>query len=155
MRDKPIIIAMASKSVELLRCLCDKGADVNAANDNGTTALHMASQYGWVAGIQQLLDHGAKLIQNKQGNTPMHIAAEQGNHDVIRFFVQVKAEGQHVSMNEYMMCSYPSNYKSLMFLSIIIDDNDDDNDSVYYGVVVEMKGRRLIGIFAITMVRRL
>ena len=54
-----------------------------------------------------------------------------------------------------MMCSYPSNYKSLMFLSIIINDNDDDNDSVYYGVVVEMKGRRLIGIFAITMVRRL
>ena len=100
MRDKPLIIAMASKSVDLLRYLCDNGADINATNDNGATALHMASQYGWIAGIQQLLDRGAKLTQNKQGNTPMHIAAEQGNKEVIEYFIRVNAEGKHVCMHE-------------------------------------------------------
>lgn len=96
MRDKPLIIAMTSKSVDLLRYLCDNGADINATNDHGTSALHMASQYGWIEGIQQLLDRGAKFTQNKQGNTPVHIAAEQGNKEVIEYFIRVGAEGKHV-----------------------------------------------------------
>jgi uncharacterized protein len=64
--------ADAIASIKL--CL-DAGADVNAADNQGQTALHGAAQKGWDQVVQFLVDHGAKLdIKDKRGHTPLDAA---------------------------------------------------------------------------------
>jgi ankyrin repeat protein len=48
-------------TLELIRLLLQLGADVNAANDHGITALHGAGYKGAKKAVQLLVDRGAKL----------------------------------------------------------------------------------------------
>src|SRR5580704_13627274 len=51
------------------------GADVNAADNQGETALHGAAQKGDDQVVQFLADHGAKLdVKDKKGRTPLDAA---------------------------------------------------------------------------------
>jgi len=62
----------AIASIQL--CL-DAGADVNAADNQGETALHGAAQKGWDQVVKFLADHGAKLdVKDKKGRTPLDAA---------------------------------------------------------------------------------
>jgi ankyrin repeat protein len=55
--------------------LCLQFSNVNAANSAGLTALHGAAFRGWNAGVQALVDKGARLdAKDKQGRTPMNWA---------------------------------------------------------------------------------
>jgi hypothetical protein len=60
-----------SDALEALK-LCAELGDVNAANNAGITALHGAAFRGWNAGVQALVDKGARLdVKDKQGRTPL------------------------------------------------------------------------------------
>jgi ankyrin repeat protein len=64
--------AEAIASIQL--CL-DAGADVNAVDNQGQTALHGAAQKGWDQVVQFLVDHTAKLdVKDKKGHTPLDAA---------------------------------------------------------------------------------
>jgi ankyrin repeat protein len=55
-------------------CL-EKGADVNAVNKQGLTAMHGATNRGFNKMVQLLADRGAKLdVKDSQGRTPMTYA---------------------------------------------------------------------------------
>ena len=97
-RDKPLMLAMYSKSQELLKYLCDNGADVNAQNDNGLTALHITAQIGWMEGIEQLIARGARMVADKMGNFPTHVAARQDNKEILLLFVKMKNDGVFVGL---------------------------------------------------------
>lgn len=61
--------------VDTARVLIQAGADANAADANGTTALHPAASAGWTTVIQLLADAGARLdVVNKNGRTPLDLA---------------------------------------------------------------------------------
>jgi ankyrin repeat protein len=64
--------------LEAVKVLVARGVDVNAANDNGQTAMHFAAQAS--DGIVQFLaEHGARLdVKDKQGRTPMDMALGVG-----------------------------------------------------------------------------
>lgn len=51
----------ADQTLEVVKLLLTLGADVNAANDHGITALHGAGYKGANKAVQLLVDHGAKL----------------------------------------------------------------------------------------------
>jgi len=68
LRPEPEVLA----AIQL--CL-DTGANVNAANSDGLTAMHGAANRGWESVIKLLADHGAKLnARDKQGRTPVTFA---------------------------------------------------------------------------------
>jgi uncharacterized protein len=62
-------------AIASLKLCLDAGADVNAIDLQGDTALHGAAQKGYDQVVQFLVDHGAKLdIKDKKGRTPLDAA---------------------------------------------------------------------------------
>jgi ankyrin repeat protein len=61
-----------SDALEFLKTCLEHGADVNATNDQGSTALHGAAERGSPVLIDFLAAHGASLeVKNKRGQTPL------------------------------------------------------------------------------------
>jgi len=61
-----------SRVLETVRAVVAAGADVNAANQAGDTAMHTASLQGYGSVVQFLADRGAQInAKNKRGLTPL------------------------------------------------------------------------------------
>jgi ankyrin repeat protein len=61
-----------SQAAAAVAAVLSLGADVNAANPAGDTALHSAAAMGYNSVVQLLADHGADLnVKNKRGVTPL------------------------------------------------------------------------------------
>ena len=57
---------------EAVRAAVRLGGDVNAANQAGDTALHVAAALGYDTVVQLLAEHGANVnVKNKRGITPL------------------------------------------------------------------------------------
>jgi hypothetical protein len=62
-------------AIASIKLFLDAGVDVNAADNQGDTALHGAAQKGTDPVVQFLVDHGAKLdIKDKKGRSPLDAA---------------------------------------------------------------------------------
>ncbi len=65
-----------------------KGAEVNAQNDSGKTALMLAAFLGKLNIIKELLNNGASLTRtDKAGCTVLHYAVDGGNLEAIQYFL--------------------------------------------------------------------
>ena len=64
------------EAIEAMALLLDRGLDLNAANDTGDTALHLAvTNRGAPEIVKFLISRGANLkAQNKRGQTPLAAA---------------------------------------------------------------------------------
>lgn len=72
------------RALEAASLALDLGADVNAANQAGDTALHGAAAKGYDAIVQLLVSKGARLdIKNKRGRTPL-TSAKKNTADLLR-----------------------------------------------------------------------
>jgi ankyrin repeat protein len=61
--------------LEAAKLCLEKGADVNAVNKQGFTAMHGATNRGFDKMVQLLADRGSKLdVKDSQGRTPMNYA---------------------------------------------------------------------------------
>jgi len=82
------------------KLLVDKGATVDAPDGGHGTLLHDAARNGSVEICQMLLDKNPDLLKkkNSSGNTALHVAAERGHEDAIRFLV---AQGLSTTEKNY------------------------------------------------------
>jgi ankyrin repeat protein len=83
--------------INILRLLPDRGADVHATDNEGSTPLHHLSfrrsgcgikspGKGSVEGTRLLLEHGASMdAENNKGETPFQVALEVGHHEMVEF----------------------------------------------------------------------
>ena len=81
----PVADAAMARERDAVKALLKSGADVNAAQGDGMTALHWASRNGDAEMAQMLLFAGAnvKATTRLGGYTPLMMAAEQGHAPVI------------------------------------------------------------------------
>jgi serine/threonine-protein phosphatase 6 regulatory ankyrin repeat subunit B len=89
-----LIIAATKGNDEAARALINKGANVNAANNNGWTPLMSAAQHGHLTTIQILLS--AKGIdidtKNSDGATALILAAANGKDDIVKELINNGAD---------------------------------------------------------------
>ena len=91
--DSPVADAAMKRDGARLRLLLKQGADVNAAQGDGMTALHWASSHGDVEETKMLVYAGARVdAVTRNGNyTPLHLAARTGTAAVVRALLDAGA----------------------------------------------------------------
>jgi uncharacterized protein len=73
--------------------LIDAKSDVNAHQDDGTTALHWAAYHDDLPLMRRLLKAGAKPnVSNDYGSTPLAEAAERADPEALRVLLEAGAE---------------------------------------------------------------
>jgi ankyrin repeat protein len=91
--DAPVADAAMRGDAAKVRLLLKQGADVNAAQGDGMTALHWSAFRGDVDGTRMLISAGGRLeAVTRNGNyTPLHLAAKAGNLPVVRALLDAGA----------------------------------------------------------------
>ena len=98
-----LIETAQSGNLEIVRCLIDAGADVNAANSDGHTALMYASQWGHIDVVDELLSRGADVdAQTVDGSTALSFAKIDENPKIIRLLkaAKLKKKGSQLLSNQ-------------------------------------------------------
>lgn len=92
--EAPVADAAMKKDVAQVETLLRSGADVNAAQGDGMTALHWAAEHGDAELADMLLYAGAHVgaITRLGDYTPLHLAARGGRADVASRLLEGRAD---------------------------------------------------------------
>jgi ankyrin repeat protein len=91
--DAPVADAAQRRDAARVKALIKQGADVNAAQGDGMTALHWAATHGDVDAARMLMSAGARVeAMTRNGNyTPLHLAARAGTAAVVKALLEAGA----------------------------------------------------------------
>jgi ankyrin repeat protein len=86
----PLYHASKNGHADTVRILLNRGADVNAKEHNGDTALHGAASAGHIDVVRLLLEKGGDIgMANKTGKTPFDMAEEKGHTAVVEMMLEL------------------------------------------------------------------
>jgi uncharacterized protein len=89
----PLVAAAKAGDRAALRALVQKHADVNAADGDGTTALHWASHLDDLDSTGLLVRAGANVnAANDLGATPLWMACQNGSASLVKVLLQAGAD---------------------------------------------------------------
>ncbi len=89
----PLVDAAKAEDAAAVRALLEQQADVNAAEVDGTTALHWAAYQGDAETARLLLAAGARTgVANRYGVTPLALAAERGDARIVGALLDAGAD---------------------------------------------------------------
>jgi ankyrin repeat protein len=88
----PLIDAVRRADVAAVRAELQRGVDVNAAEADGTTALHLAAYQNAVEIAAALVRAGARVdAENRYGVRPLSLASQGGHADIVRLLLDAGA----------------------------------------------------------------
>ena len=91
--ESPLAKAAVQGNLGDIRDQLDKGADVNARDALGRTALHIAAFYGWPKTTELLIARGADInARDRVGMTPLHAAVISGGRAEVELLLRRKAD---------------------------------------------------------------
>ncbi|PPQ99068.1 hypothetical protein CVT24_003628 [Panaeolus cyanescens] len=86
-------IAALKGNEELVRMLCDLGADIDLSDNKGNTPLHYASSWGHVPTVQLLIERGCQYsAKNNQGFTASDYAYSFSTRDTLQDTARIQFE---------------------------------------------------------------
>ncbi len=97
-----LMAAVVVKDLEGVKAVLDTGTPADERDDNGSTALFVASRAGYRKIVALLLERGAdhSLVDKKFQKTPLQGAVMMGHLEVVKMLLQkgAKAKAEHVEL---------------------------------------------------------
>ena len=91
--DQRVVAAAKAQDADAVRALLAKGADANARQSDGATALHWAAYWDDVETAGRLIRAGARVnVPNDLGATPLWVAANNGSASLIQLLLSSGAD---------------------------------------------------------------
>ena len=91
-KNEALLQAACDGDVFKVKSLLEQGADINAKDKNGRTALILATEKGYVEIVKVLLEHGADVNAiDKNCNVPLSLAKEKGHSEIAQLLKQAGA----------------------------------------------------------------
>ena len=92
--DSPVADAAMRGDLETIRSLLREGADVNAAQGDGMTALHWSALNGDIMTMHMLLYAGATVEPTTRlgSYTPLHLAAREGRGEAVAVLLEAGSD---------------------------------------------------------------
>jgi ankyrin repeat protein len=124
----PLADAIENDRRELALELIDDGADVNAAQGDGTTPLHWAAYRLDVDLVMRLVAKGAAAsTQNRYGATPLGEAAKAANAEIVELLLEAGAEVDTANADGETALMLASRTGSANVVKLLIDAGADVN----------------------------
>jgi hypothetical protein len=107
--------------VEILQHILGEGANLNAKNPDGQTALHLAIHNGDTSMVQFLLEKGADPEATAtNGNKPLYDAAESGHFEIVELLLDFNANVEAFNINEKRTAFYQVSLSSTRIAFLLI-----------------------------------
>lgn len=127
-QDSLIDLIKAGRSDAAMAAIAAPGVDVNAAEPDGSTALHWATYEVDVELVRSLLDAGANAnITNRFGSSPLTEAVKLGNVELVSLLLEAGADPDSPNQDNQTALMLASNIGSLEIAEMLIDAGADVN----------------------------
>ena len=103
------------------RALILKGSDVNAHQGDGATALHWAVYRDSVEAVDMLVRAGAKSSANREGMTPLAMAALFGNPQIVDRLLKAGADAKALGPNGESMVMFAARNGNPDVIKVLVE----------------------------------
>ncbi|WP_264337597.1 ankyrin repeat domain-containing protein [Wolbachia endosymbiont (group B) of Dolichovespula media] len=128
--------AVDAKTVKLL---VEKGANVNVADAEGYTALHLAVTEKRLETVRELIKSGGNVNAEEYGNkcTPLHLACMVGKVEIVEELVKAGAEIEQADKFGMTAMDYAKNSKEI---TEILKKETDRIEKLFEQIEPSMRG---------------
>lgn len=120
--------AAGSGRLEMLQLLVEKGANLHAENEDGTTALHIAASNGRESVVNLLLKNGADIHkESKEYGTPLMAAAQNSNVNVAKLLLEKGADVNGVGGRYHTALQAASLMGNQGMVELLLEHNANPN----------------------------
>jgi hypothetical protein len=125
--DFSIGIATQDNNIDEVHRLLAQGANIEAVNEVGATALIRGSQLGHTQIVKLLLESGANSnAKTKRRTTSLHVAADHGHLDIVKLLIQHGSDINAVDANGATALLYAAQKGDLTIVNTLLATNQLD-----------------------------
>jgi ankyrin repeat protein len=130
--DKYRLIHYGSYNPKILKICLDKGADINATDSRGRTALYWTGFSGYLECAQMLVNAGADVDAEVEGwGSPLYAAVKNNHFDIVKFLLDRGARTD-IKCTDTMTCLHQAVLNNREDIVKILLEHGSEVDTLYY-----------------------
>lgn len=132
----PMIRAVMKNDIGAIKRLIKQGEDINESDENGSTPLLVASDYGYQKIIKYLIEECNVDIDkvDNDGDNPLMVASFKGHLNIVRYFVEeCKMDINHRNNDGETPLIQASAQGNLEVVKYLVEHGAKVNDRINYG----------------------